>query len=170
MRRIPTTRGGYTLIEAIVYVGILAAMSLVVVAAMLSLASTSHRLKATRAAEHAATVVLERLIRDARAASAIAPSGSSFGVSHGSLALTAVSGSRSTTTRFTVEDGAVVVDVNGARVGPLTPSSVSVDDMRFYRITTPVSEAVRIDLTVTGRSGRESDAQTYHATVTLKQP
>lgn len=159
---------GYTLIEMVIYVSILSLIFFVVINTIISFSGSYRNLKALRSVESSGVNSMERITREIRSSTSVDVTNSFFGTNPGILVLVSSDGTISTTTKFYVENGVLKVDVNGFFIGPLTVSGSSVDSLIFTRINNGISEAVKIDLTISGASGQIIKTKSYHSTVVLK--
>lgn len=106
---------------------------------------------------------MERITRDVRAASSIHLAGSVFGVHPGELTIVEVEGAISTTTRFYIENGALMVDENGVTQGALS-GNAAVNSLIFRRIETASSEGVRVELQLSESAGTSVEQATFYGT------
>jgi type II secretory pathway pseudopilin PulG len=153
---------GFTLLEMVLYMTLLAVIFLVVINTTLSFKSSYRELGALRLTEHSGIDSMERMTRDIRAASTADTSVS------GELTLTATANGNSTTTRFYLQSSVLKVDVNGTYSGPLSVASASVTSLTFNKITNTNSTAVKVDLTIQGTDGPATSTKSYHSTIVLK--
>jgi prepilin-type N-terminal cleavage/methylation domain-containing protein len=161
------TSNGFSLIEMLIYVSILAIVLLLVVQTALSFTGSFRNLQVLRAVDRSAYNSLERMTRDIRNADAVNLTQSYLGASPGILVLTQTSGSNSTTTRFYVQNQVINVDVNGISIGPLMVARTAVTSLVFTQIA-GTSTAVKIDMTLTASSGPVIRTKSFHSTVILK--
>ncbi len=159
---------GVSLVEMLIYVTLLSVIFLLIVSTVLSFTSSYRQLSANRALEHTTLNVLERMTRDIRNATQIDASTTVFGSSSGTLGLIQTYNGVSTTTKFALSNGVVNVYVNGTYIGPLTVTNSSVTALTFTDVLTGTTDAVKIDMTVTGTSGAITRTKTFHTTVVLR--
>ncbi len=157
-------KGGYSLVEMIVYVALLSLILLSIINIVFSFGRSYERLGALRTAEHTGLAAMERIVRDIHAATSVDTSLSTLGTSPGVLSLVA----GATTTKFYVVNGELRMDVMGSYVGPLSVSSAKLTSLTFKLITTPKTQAVKIDMTVMGTAGQATSSKTFHTTAILK--
>ena len=93
-------RGGFTIIEITVYVGLFSLLSVIIINTMWSTIRISNELRVSRDINDSAVVVMERLTRDIRNATQIDLAYSTFASSPGRLTLQTVTASG---TAMTVE-------------------------------------------------------------------
>ena len=161
-------KSGYTLVETIIYVGILSIVYFLIVSTLISFNSSYRNVVALRIVDNSAIDAMERMTRDIRLASIIDTGNSTLGTSPGVLTLIATSGGVSTTTKFYVQSGVLKVDVNGSYYGPLTLASATVTSLTFRRLSTTTSEAVKIDMIISGVTGPVTKTKSYHSTIILR--
>jgi len=160
---------GFSLIEMVIYVAILAVISIVVINMLLSFTGTYKTIVAMRAAENSGIDSMERMTRDIRAASSVDTGNSTLGTSPGVLTLVSSSGAgTSTTTKFYVSSGVLKVNVNNEYIGPLTGSNASTTSLVFRLLDNGYSKAIKIDLSIDGQVGGITKSKTYHSTIILR--
>lgn len=164
MRYIRHYKKGFTLVEMLVYMAVLVLIAGALVTTFLSLNTVLLRNATERTLTHAATVSLERMVRDMRSADTVNTGLSTLGTSPGTLALT----DGATTTRFYISSGRLVVSVNGVELGPLTPEEVTVEDLIFQRYVGATTEMVRASLTLSVSSKAASSTRTYYGSGVLR--
>jgi type II secretory pathway pseudopilin PulG len=158
---------GFSLLEMIIYVAILAMMFLLLVRTVLSFTGSYRQLQVLRALDRSALNSLERMTQNIRNASSINAGQSSFGATPGILAVIQTKGINSTTTRFYVQNKTLQLEVNGTAVGPLTVGQTEVTSLVFRQLVSTTT-AVKIDLTLTASSGPIVRSKIFHTTVILK--
>ncbi len=168
MKKITRNNSGYTLVEMIIYAGILSLISLVVISMLLSFSGSYRNVTALRLAENSGVYSMERMSRDILFATSIDTLNSTLGTSPGVLTIVKTENTVSTTTRFYLDNGVLKVDVNGVYIGPLTSRGSQVTNLVFRTLDSGISDAVKIDLTVRGTSGNINKDKSYHTTVILR--
>lgn len=155
---------GFSLIETVVYIAILAVISVIAVNTLLLIHSSLAEIRATRVLNAAAAVAMERTIRTIRDAKAVNVSASTLDSSPGLLSLT---GSEPTPLTYVFSR-----DANGALIlngSALTPPGVMVMNLIFRRIVAgTISEAIKVELTVAASSGRATTTQNFYGTAVLR--
>lgn len=161
-------KSGYSLVEMVIYVAILSAISLVIINMLISFTKSYQTLGALRVAEHSGIDFMERVTREIRGATSVDSANSTLGTSPGVLTLVSTFGGVSTTTKFYVQNGIIKMDVNGVYFGPLTVSNSSTTNLTFTSLANSVSSAVKVDLTVQGTAGTATRVKSYHSTIILR--
>jgi prepilin-type N-terminal cleavage/methylation domain-containing protein len=159
---------GFTLIELLIYIALLVVMLLFVVNSILSYTASYKQLTALRALDNAGVVSMERMTRDIRNASSASTTASIFNNSPGKLVIVQAAGGNSTTTKFYVQNSQLELDVNSVNIGPLTSSNIGVTNLVFMLSTSSVSQAIRIDMTLTATSSSIVRTKTFHSTIVMK--
>lgn len=159
---------GYSLIEMVIYVTLLSVIFMVAINLLLSFSTSYRTLTALRIAERSGIDSMERMTRDIRGATSVVTASSTLGTSPGVLTLVSTYNSVSTTTKYYVQNGVVKLDVNGVYFGPLTLSNASTTNLVFQYLQNGTSNAVKVDMTITGTSGAITKSKTYHTTIILK--
>ncbi len=160
--------GGYTLVEMVIYVGILLLICLVTIYTLFSFVSSYRNVSALRLAENSAIYSMERMTRDIMYATSVDTGNSTLGTSPGVLTIIATSNAVSTTTKFYIDNGVLKVDVNGTYIGPLNSRGTEVTNLVFNNLSSGKSSAIKIDLTIQGTAVEVTKDKTYHSTVILR--
>ncbi len=155
---------GFSLVEVLVYIAVTVSISLAGVLTYLSLNSGLVRSATERSVNHAAQVALERITRDIRGATTVNAAQSTLGTSPGVLTLT----NAATTTRYSVSGGALLLEVDGVTLGPLTGSGVTVEDFTLNRYVGTSTELVRVKLTLSAVTKAASTTRTYYTSAVLR--
>lgn len=161
-------KSGYTLVELIIYVSILSAVSFLIINTVLSFNKSYQNVLVLRRLDHSAIDVMERVTREIRSSRQIDNANSSFGSSPSVLSLISRTDGVNKTTKFYLEEGVVKIDVNDEFLGPLTSGKVSVTNLIFNVVNTSVSSAIKIDLELTSSLGEITRSKIYHSTIVLK--
>ncbi len=139
---------GYSLVEVIVYVALLASLSIFVVGSVLSIYKAFAKTRIDRALSLNGTVAMETMIRETRQAISIDGAASVFGASPGTLSFGAK--------KFFLSGGSVKVQQGTNPAEDLT-SGVTATNLIFYRDTAAssevTSEVVKIELTLEAGEG-----------------
>ena len=150
---------GFSLIEMVVYIGLLTLVVTFVIALLIPLSKSFATLRATQDLNSVANASLERMARDIRSANTINISGSTFATSTGALSLT----SGTTTTEFYLQNGALMVRKNGSVVGSLSDrGDVTVPSLFLRRIVNGSAEGIRIELTLRSSKGVVTKTETFY--------
>lgn len=160
---------GFSLVETLFYVALLALSLLVVMQTLVVLTRSYTTFRDAERIERDAALSLERMVREVRGANNIADAGSVFGVHPGRLRLnttTAAGGTR--TVEFSVSGGALLLTEDGAALGALTSSTTNVSSIVFRKITTARSQGVKIEMTLTAGSDAAARSENFYATAVLR--
>jgi Tfp pilus assembly protein PilE len=166
---------GYSLGEMIVYVAIMSITCMIIANTFVSFVMSYRNIKSLALVDRSAIDVMERLTRDIRGATSIDIANSTFATSSGVLTLITTASGVSTTTKFYLGTNPVSsstniiarVDINGLYYGPLTQVNTSVTNLTFNRVNGVVSDAVKIDLTLSALVGTITETKTYHSTINI---
>lgn len=167
MNRSRAYRNGFSLVELLVY---LASMTLILLALSYVLANTYATYAAMVAgarADRALGTLMQVLSTEIRSGSVIDQSASVFNTDNGRLAITALDGTIATSRSFFLENGRVVFRADGSDTY-MTPEDMTVAKLRFAQIVTPISYAVRYEVTVTYPIRGETVAKTYPGVAILR--
>jgi len=140
---------GFSLIEVLIYVGLVAVLTISIIGTLITLAEVYGTLAGVKRLNTSGASALDRIIRTVRDAESVDIGVSQFSSSPGSLTLNMSEGSVS----FLVENGVLEVEEDGASAGRLTQEGVSVSGLTFTRVASSRSEMVMavLELTTTAR-------------------
>ena len=161
--KIGDKKRGVSLVEALVTIAILAGMFTVVVPVMVALSRGERQIRSVHRLNSTAQISMERMSRVVREASSIDVTQSVFDMHPGALTLVASDGALSTTTRFYINNSALMVDENAVTEGSLS-GDVVVDSLVFRRIATAISKGIRIELQLSNSSGNVVERATFYTT------
>lgn len=144
----PSLRKGYSLVETILYVGLCVLLVGAIVNATVLLSRSYQRIKLIKNTEMSALSVMDQMTRNIRAASDIIGTSTAYSVPSGSLGLIVPESGTDHTVRFYLSNGQVMMDKDGALLGPLTSDNVTVGSLIFRPISTVNSTGVKIELLI----------------------
>ena len=160
---------GFTLLEVLVYIGVLALTTVVVIVAVAGFGRVYRRVSAAQALARSGAIAMERNVREARNAQSIDQTGSTFGAHPGKLTLlTEVSPGVTAISEFAVVGDGLQLSEDGSVTGTITQEGVVVENLVFRRIQTAQSEAVRIELTLSRTAGLTAQVGTSTLTASFQ--
>lgn len=155
---------GFSLIEMLIYISLLAVVGVLIVNSMLFLAPSYNSLKVTRDINNAAVVTIERVTREIRAADSIHTANSVFNLVDGKLVLnTGLS-----TVSIYLSDGRVYVQEGVGSPSPLTREGIEVTSLIFEHFIGPQSENIQMSMTVEGTSRTLTKNETFYTAAVLR--
>lgn len=164
-------RSGYTLIELVIYVGIVAVVALVVTNSILILNRTLASFRLERRVISSGETAMRRMIRELRLANDIHAS-STLGVSPGVLSMASQESEEDASAKSVmiyVSGGVLTLRRATSSAVALTASGVTVTNLTFRQITNgTVSKAVKIELTLQALYGSASTTRNYYTTTLLR--
>ncbi len=159
---------GYTLVEAIIYIAILAILSIVFISLLFTMTQSYTKFRLERDLASSASLGLERLARETRQAKSI-DLASTLGSHPGRLFLnTTDSAGAATTIDFYLLDSTLMVKPGSAMAASTTAARVKVDNLVFRQINTAESSAVKIEMTLSSSRGQISRTAKFYATAVLR--
>lgn len=160
---------GFALVETIMYVGIIAVMSVFIINMILSMFFAFANARDIRRLTLDGTIALERITREIRLANAV--NGTSvFDIHPSSLALASVMGSNDptpATKEFLVINGRIAMRTNGNLeylVSPQTTTSLFI----MRHIKTARSEGIKIEFTIERDTRKGPLARSFYTSVILR--
>lgn len=161
-------RRGFSMVEMLIYVAILAAASVLVVSSIIQLTQLYGKGRAERRLVMAAENAFERITRELRLAQSIDTS-SPYTLPGSRIKLNTFQSYTDftpTTRTIDLNSGFAVLDNNLS--GALTPVGVTVTNLTFTQLTGSVSDAVRVQMTLTTAGGPFQLQRTFFTTVVLR--
>jgi len=162
-RLLRTSSRGMTLLEALIYVALLVLLLTAIIGLFVSMMRSYGALIVARHINESATIGMERMMRDIRAASSV-DAASILNANPGQLTLL----SGATTTMFSLVNGSLRVRENGIDIGSLTLPDVSVDTLMFEKITSSSILGVRIQLILTATSSVGTKSESFEDFAVLR--
>jgi Tfp pilus assembly protein PilW len=160
---------GFTLIETIVYVGLVVLFVLLLVEIMIMMSTTYRKLVLARTLAESGAVAMERMTREIRIADDIDLPGSVLDQAAGRLRLySSTESGIAQIVSFALENGRVNVYENDVLTGPLTTSHASTTKLQFHLFTDSRSKAIGIEMTVLAQYATEVQSKTFRTTVVLR--
>lgn len=160
---------GYSLVETLVYIAILA-LTLVSLLTAMNLMLRTYRDASSRSElAQAGRTAMARLTHEMRNATGIDATGSVFGTTTGMLKLTGTDAfGNATTTTFSRERGSLMIKMGTAATSSLLKPTVGAEAFTVYQITTANSRAVRIVLTLEAATTTDPVRATFYGTTVLR--
>lgn len=163
------TKGGYSLAEMVVYVGLLALLLGVIVQTSLTMSKVQKRSRAYLDINSAAITAYSKLSRDIRRATSIDEVNSTFGATGGKLVLLMKKPDGSNdSTAYYVSEAKVKVDQNGVYEGDVTQDSMAVSNLTFRKYGSGSTTAVRVEMTLAPEASTTVPALNFYGTYVLR--
>ncbi len=158
-------QSGYSLLELVIYLGLFALISVVMIHSLLTVMRTYAQAAAFRSLQTNGELVMERVTREIRQASTITVGSSTFGVSPGSVTLVGTDENNvSHTVVIRLVNGVIELVDNGVTT-TLTENDVTVESFIVRRFTTITGEGVKIELGMTTENNTVISAYFYDSIV-----
>lgn len=137
----PAHKKGFTLVELIVYIGVMTLALASIVVLLTNATQIVGRIKEAKEVRASALVALERLDREIKNA------GSVLTATSDTLTLQTVSAGEPATLSFSVDgNDSLILAQDGVSRGSLLSDMVRVDELEFYAINNTISESVTVEL------------------------
>ncbi len=160
---------GYSLVEMLMYVGLLSVTFVAVVNMLVTLTSTYRNLKVSKDIDLSALTAMERMTSEIKTAESINVGQSSFASTSGTLALnTYDSLGAATVVKFSVSNGLLRVSEGGVDKGALVASTTFVPSLVFYSLAASSSQAVRVELTVQSGTSTTFKKERFYTSALLR--
>lgn len=158
---------GYSVIEIIIYVSIMALLVGVIANVINMLFIANSVVKATRRVENSSISFSDKIIREIRAASS-ASLVTSYPYDNDELTLTIPTSSGTRTSRFYRAGDRIMQDDNGVQTGPITLSGMQVTSLHFKIMSTTTSEAIKYEVVMEGPTSTPDVSEKFYGTAVLR--
>lgn len=162
------TKGGFSLIEMLVYLGSMTIILLALSYVMFNVYGFYSSMLTAARADRAAGTLMQVLATEMRSGAAIDQSESIFNTPHGQLTLQSDSGLEQDEKTFSLENDRVVMSAGDIDT-LMTPEDILVSKFLFTQIVTPISYAVRYEMDLTYTERGKLVTKTYPGLVILRR-
>ena len=160
---------GFSLIEMIIYIAILAAVFVLVINTLLVVTRSYKNIKLTNDINNSASISLERLVREIRLAESVNTTSSVLGSHPGKLILnTTDENNLPLVLDFFIGDSSLKLNKNSLLFGTLTRDNVIVSNLIFRHITSSTSEAVKIEMQLIGTEKGVTKTENFYGSAVLR--
>lgn len=160
---------GFSLVEMIIYLAILATTTVLIVNGIVTLTRTYDVFRLSRYVGNSGALALGRMTYEVRQANSINIGQSTFGVTPGVLTLnTTANDGSATTVQFYVNNGILRVKIGGVDQGPITLSNVTVTNFTVTQIQNSLSQGVVVQMTLQAVLGSKTQSETFYTTAVLR--
>jgi type II secretory pathway pseudopilin PulG len=159
---------GYTLLETIVYVGVLSVAILAIFSILFSITRAFVDARIYNEVEVSGSTAMERIAREIRTASSVDLGNSVLDVNPGQLQLNTTDEAGTARTLqfyFDAINKTINLDDNGTDKGPLTGNKVEITNLIFRKWDTPKSSLIKIEITVKSKKKTTLSANFYDSVV-----
>lgn len=163
------TKGGYSLIEIIMYLAILAGITIVIVNILTQISSSRTRLTAAQRVATSAGLSLDRMAREIHTATGVSTTTSVLGTSPGRLVLNGLESGSPYTIEFSLSGNTLNIIRNGVTTGPLTEAGTSVTELIFRHSASSTDQAISIEMTIQSGTSTSYRSEKFYTTAVLRQ-
>jgi type II secretory pathway pseudopilin PulG len=161
---------GYSLVESVIYIGILAAMMGVVFHMLVGIAHSREKVNAAQRVTASAITSLDRLTRELKSARRINTASSTLGVHPGKLVLESnFDDGTARVVEFSLVSGVLYLKENGIDQGPLTQNNARVTTLIFTRSSISTNESVRVEIRLESGTSTTYKSERFYTTAVLRQ-
>jgi len=167
-RNTKTGSKGFSLIEVVIYFGLLAIISTLVITHIISMFKNYGTVRSNQEIEYNAIAILDKLTRDVRDSESINVTDSDFDVAQGAISLRTSSTSE---VLFYLENNKVKYTKDGILIGNLSTNSVTVSNFRIQYINASSTEAIKVDLNleITPHLQSTPISKNFYTTILLRE-
>lgn len=152
---------GFVLIDLLVYIASAVAILAAITYFAAQMYTVYSAVTAPARADRVGASALAALAKDIRSGRTVNQAASAFNTPAGFLTIEAQTGETELVKHFGIENGRLVYRENGGSAIHLTPEDMAVSALRFTQLVTPISYAVRYELTLTFPVRGGTETRTY---------
>ena len=157
-------KAGFSLIESLIYIAIIAVMAVLVVNVLLMTTKSYNSLKISRDINNSALTTLERITREIKTASDIDIAQSTFYVHPGKLTVS----TSSAITEFYLGNNILKIRENSVDMGSLIQQGSSVDNLVFRMLDNGTTKGIRIEMTISNTRGNLTKTKKFYSFAVLR--
>ena len=160
---------GFSLVEAVIYIGLLLVLLTVVIGTLLAISKTSKELAAWQSLQNEGVSIMDRLAREVRAADSL-DVGGVFGSNPGKLILvtSGLSGGSSGSTVVGVDTNDDLYIKIGATATSTLTSRTEVRSLIFRQISSGSLDAVRVEMVLGTKPGLVDKTMNLYNTIIIR--
>jgi type II secretory pathway pseudopilin PulG len=167
-------KSGFSVVEIIIYFGLLAVISTLVTTNIISLFKNYNIARSNQEIEYNAINIIDKLTRDTRDAKSININDSSFSVVQGSVSLNIGSSTddmASNTVKFYLDNNKLKYMKDGIDFGNISTNSVNVSNFKIFYINSSSTEAIKVELTIDtiAQSNSNPISKNFYTTILLRE-
>ena len=163
------TGRGVSLIEAVLYVALFAALALITMSSLFTTVKAFSSLRISRDINDSSVTIMERLTRDVKSAASVNLAQSTFGANPGRLTLSTVNASGTAmTVEYYVTGGTLHIKENGVDKGSLTSGKTKIDGLVFYYINMGSTISIKTELHIIASRGPLASTEHFYNTSILR--
>lgn len=163
------TKKGFSIIETLIYISILAIFTVFVFELVILMSNSYKKVELSRTIANSAVISMERMTRDTRGAINLDQAGSVLGTNPGRLQLFTVDeNGTNVTVAFRLESGRVNVYENDVLMGPLTSLQASTTELVFRLYTNSGAKAIGIEMTIEATRGPDTRSDSFKTTTLIR--
>lgn len=164
----PKKDEGYTLLETVVYVGVLSVAVMAIFTILFSITRAFTDARIYNEVELSGATAMERIAREIRTAGSVDPGNSVLDANPGQLQLNTTDEAGTAKTiqfYFDAVNKTINLDDNGTDKGSLTGDEVEITNLIFRQWDTPKSSLIKIEMTVQSKRKTTLSAKFYDSVV-----
>ncbi|OHA88632.1 MAG: hypothetical protein A3C70_03480 [Candidatus Zambryskibacteria bacterium RIFCSPHIGHO2_02_FULL_43_14] len=160
---------GFSLVEMLIYIAILALMLSVIMNIVVSTIRSERIIKVLRNVEDSAILSLERITRETRQAGSVNLNSSILGSSPGKLVLEGTdAGGNPRTVEFYLSSGKLFLKENGVDTGALTQADARISSLIFHLFSGSNSEGIRTEITIESGTSTHFRSDNFYSSTLLR--
>lgn len=170
MKRTQFKNEGFTLIELIIYIAFLAAITLLAIESIVSVMKGLSAMRVDQSINESATTALERISRETRNALSVDTTNSILNTNPGKLVLNTLDASSTVIAmEFYVANGQIGIRKAGVDAGSLMTKYATTTSLIFRQSTTTNSTAIKVELSLQDtRSSSTTPPLSFYDTIILR--
>ncbi len=170
MKKTFKNKAGFSLVEMLIYIGLLAVTFTAVVAMLVNMTVTYRSLKVSKDIDLSAFTAIERISNEIKLADSINVGQSNLATTTSpSLSLDSyTSGGSSTIIKFFLSGNTLRISEGGVDKGALTASTTKVTRLIFYSVSTTTTQAIKAEMWLSSGTTTNYKQEKFYTTAVLR--
>jgi len=161
-------KGGFTMVELILYVAGMVALMLAIATLISSMYGFYRDATIGPRVDRIGISAIDRITKDIRTGVSINTELSRFNVPTGAVSINTQSGTDLSTKFFELSNGRLIYKEGNGENQYLSPEDISVSGFNLTSISTPVSEALKFEITITYENKGQTKDKNYSGVAILR--
>jgi hypothetical protein len=161
--------GGFSLIEILLYASGMIVLVSVLILMTIQVYRIYGEVTVGPRVDRAGILTLDKIIKDIRSGKNINLSQSVMGSPDGTLYIVSSENSSNVNKIYDLDNGRITYREDAGSLNFVTPSDMNITKFQMKYMTTPISEGVRVEITITYKDGTEIKTKEFSGFAVLRQ-
>jgi len=169
MIKLKLNQNGFSLVELVVYVALVALVGSLVLGLMIPMYKVGVEARVSRRINESGALMMERILRETKDAESVNQTGSVFSVNPGIFKINTTNASTTGgTMKFSLSAGRGLLTFGDGESQYLTSTQTNISELAFWYLVSSSSEAIRVKITISDRQVTLARERTFFGTAVLR--